>query len=129
MNTNPNRNQGKAPETLSELFPRAWLIASDLKRPATVTITDVQTVQVHDLHSQQKVWRVALGFAFIDAQGEMHELGKRLLCNRTQGRVLAEMSGSERFSDWQGLRVMLFPTNAHNGKETIGIAPARTETP
>lgn len=128
-NPTPNRDAGKAPETLSELFPRAWLVAADLKRPATVTISEVQTVQVHDLHTQKKVWRVALTFTYTDAQGEIHDLSKRLLCNRTQGRVLAEMSGSERFSDWQGLRVMLFPTNAHNGKATVGIAPARTEPP
>lgn len=127
-NPTPNRDAGKAPETLSELFPRAWLVASDLKRPVTVTIADAETVQVHDLHTQKKVWRVALGFTYTDAQGEIHELSKRLLCNRTQGRVLADMCGSERFSDWQGLRVLLFPTQAHNGKATVGVAPAQDKS-
>lgn len=32
MNAKPNRGPDKAPETVSELYPRKWLAAADLRR-------------------------------------------------------------------------------------------------
>ncbi len=112
------------PQTLGDLYPAQWLSAADLTKPARVRIAGVETVQVHNQFAGGKEWRVALRFSYTDSKGDVHELSKRLLANRTQCRSLATLAGSDIFRDWEGLTVTLRPAPTSNGRPTIEIAPA-----
>jgi hypothetical protein len=100
------------PETVSELYPRQWLRADDLGGKAhdlTIRRADVETLRQFDGTTAP---RVVLTF-----EGAR----MRLVCNKTQAKALAGLTGSDRFADWAGHRVRLAPATAHNGKGTIAI--------
>ena len=100
------------PETVSELYPRQWLRADDLAGKAhvvTIRRADVETLRQYDGTTAPR--------AVLTFEGAR----MRLILNKTQCKALAEVTGSERFSDWAGHKVRLAPATAHNGKPTIQI--------
>lgn len=49
---------------------------------------------------------------------------KRMICNVTQCRKIAEILETERFGEWAGHQVCLVPSIAPNGKATIEVQRA-----
>ena len=107
------------PTTVSELYPRLWLKPEDLGGKArTVTIA---SVEVHDFRQRDGSTKAAAVLTFEKAT-------KRLIANRTQVQALATIMGSERFLDWTGQSVALAPAIAPNGKPTIAVQPALSQS-
>lgn len=103
------------PQTISELWPRKYLAASDLAEPATVKIIAVEVCEFRDQRSGDQVWKPVLTF-------ERARL--KLIANKTQCAAIEQITGSERFAEWVGATVRLVPARAHNGKATIGVVAA-----
>ena len=79
---------------LNELYPSKWIKASDLKgRQVTVTI---DRVEVESLGNEMK--------PVVYFKGR----DKGLVCNKTNGLMLAEICGSSNTDDWPGHSVTLF---------------------
>lgn len=98
------------PATVSDLFPRRFLHADDLKGQAfTLTITSVTFEEVTNFRKEKETK------ALVHFQGAR----KALLLNVTQARKIAEIAGSQQFAHWSGVEVMLRPGRATNGKPTI----------
>lgn len=102
------------PRTLSELYPSKWLVASDLQKPAMVTII---AVGVEELRQQDGSFEPKLVLTFKNAT-------KRMIANVTQAKRLAELLNTETFSEWVGARVKLAPGRTQNGKNTIVVVEA-----
>ena len=104
-------------DTVSEVYPSKWLRADDLQgRSVTVVISacSLEAVRQRD-GSEQK--RLVLS---------MKAKEKRFILNKTQARTMADLAGTEHFSEWPGAVVVLSPARAPNGQGTIAItAPAR----
>jgi len=98
--------------TVSDVYPSPWLRPEDLAgaaRRVQVESVDVQGFRQRDGSTQEKI---VVGF-----------LGKqkRMICNVTQARALAEIAGSEEIDRWAGAQVVLTPARATNGKLTIAV--------
>ena len=113
----------RPPTTWAEAFPSPWLTASDLKTPLTVTVAEVNLVEVYDAQDKTKVKKIALAFDHEGAQG-VRRLTKQLIVNKTQAQTLAELSGSDAIAACGGLRIQLYPTLSANKRETVGIRAA-----
>ena len=109
MNTNGQ------PATVSELYPSQWLRAGDL-RPGGVHVKIIG-VEVQEMRQRDGTLKQSAVLTFEKAT-------KRMICNITQCRALAEILESERFVDWVGHTVCLVPTTAPNGKGTIEVQRA-----
>lgn len=108
--------------TLSELYPREWLSAADLGgRRVRVTIA---AIEVRAFRRQSGGEESAVVLSFV-AHGK--PCARRMVCNRTQARAIAEITGSEVFKAWIGTQIELAPTTAPNGKATIAVLPAAKE--
>lgn len=103
------------PKTVSELFPSRWLSCADLNgRSVVVTIEAVQ----FDLFPAHPRTTEKTTKAFID-----FGRSKNLILNSTQANAIADIVGSEKFTDWTGRKITLMPATSHNGKPTIKIGP------
>ena len=104
------------PKTVSEMFPNKYLTCEDLNGRTYVLKVKMITFEVlRDSFSKQDVQKGVLWF---------EGAHKGLVFNVTQARAMAEICGSEEFSQWIGHQVALRPGKAHNGKPTILIARA-----
>ncbi len=98
--------------TVSDVYPSPWLRPEDLAgaaRRVQVESVDVQGFRQRDGSTQEKI---VVGFV-----GKQ----KRMICNVTQARALAEIAGSEEIDRWAGVQVVLTPARASNGKLTIAV--------
>jgi hypothetical protein len=84
-------------------------------RRATVEKVDVQGFRQRDGSTQEKIV-----VSFVRAT-------KRLICNVTQARALAEIAGSDGIDDWPGTLVVLTAAKASNGKLTVAVHGAGDE--
>ena len=98
--------------TVSDVYPSPWLRPEDLAGAARRV--QVEAVTVESFRQQNGTSEERIVVAFVGKQ-------KRLICNVTQARALAEVSGSEAIDDWRGLHVVLTPARATNGKATIAV--------
>lgn len=105
---------GGIPRTVSELYPSKWLSPADLPRPVMATIERVDIEQFRQQDGSQEA-RAVITF---------RNASKRMVCNVTQCRRLAELLETETFSGWIGARVKLAAGRAQNGKPTIIVAEA-----
>jgi hypothetical protein len=122
MEQTQRRSQARQPgqiTKLSELYPREWLSAADLGGKQVQVVVAGCEVRSFRRQSGQEEPAVVLAFT---AGGKPCAL--RLVCNRTQARAMADLTGSEVFAEWVGTRVTLATTKAPNGKDTITIRPA-----
>ena len=106
----------RTPQTISDLFPDRWLRPDDLNgRSFTVTIRAVIFEELHNPRTNRKELKAIVDFGRT----------KQLPLNKTQAHAIADIAGSETFSDWPGTAVTLKAGLAHNNKETIHITPAK----
>ena len=101
--------------TVSDLYPRKWVTADDLRGPATVTIARVDCENFYQ--KREGDYRPALVLTFAKCT-------KRLILNRTQCGQVVHVLGSERLADWVGRAITLAPATAPNGKPTIEVRGA-----
>ena len=107
--------------TVSELYPRQWLVAGDL--PKSGARVQVAGVEVRTFRRRNGKEEPAAVLSFT-ANGRACE--RRLILNVTQCRALTTITGSEVFDDWIGTEVILRPATAPNGKPTIAVAAIQT---
>ncbi len=102
------------PQTIDDLWPNPWLKCEHLPpQGAVVTIkkTSLEMLRPNGKPEQKLVV-------------EFEKATRKLVCNKTQGYRLAEITGTKKFGQWVGCRVRLTRGKAHNGKPTIIIDPA-----
>jgi len=100
---------------VSDVYPDKWLRAADLQgRRVTVT---VERATVEELRQVDGSHRRKVVLAFAGAK-------KRLPLNKTQAYAVAEIAGTEEIERWAGVRLVLAPGRAQNGKETILVESA-----
>ena len=102
------------PTKLSQLdaYASPWLKAADLQGRAhrlTVKSATVEEVRQQDGSKELKI--------IVTFNGAK----KRLIANKTQAMTLADAAHTEEFGRWAGVAVILEPTRARNGKDTINI--------
>ena len=98
--------------TVSDVYPSPWLRAEDLAgaaRRVQIEGVDVESFRQPNASKEERVV-----VRFVAKQ-------KRLICNVTQARALAEIAGSEEIDRWAGMQVVLTPARATNGKLTIAV--------
>jgi hypothetical protein len=102
------------PKTVSELFPSKYIACEDLQgKTFSLIVHDVSFEVVRDKFSQQDETKACVWFVGAE---------KGLLLNKTQAMALAQIAGTEEFSKWVGVKVILRPGRAPNGKLTIVVA-------
>lgn len=81
---------------ISSAFPSTYLKAADLQgKRVTVTI---DKVVMEDIGGEHK--------PILKFQGK----DRGVVLNRTNANMIAEITGSEETGDWQGARIVLYPT-------------------
>lgn len=98
--------------TVSDVYPSPWLRAEDLggqARTVRIAAADVQGFRQRDGTTAEKV---VVSF---------ERASKRLVCNVTQARAIAEAAGTEAIDGWSGTAVVLTAARASNGKGTIAV--------
>ena len=106
------------PNTVSELFPSKWINVDDLNgRTFDLTIARIEFDEfpAHP-HTKDKIKKAIVWF---------EKAKKGLILNATQATQIADVAGTERFSEWAGVRITLASGTAPNGKPTITIRPAQ----
>lgn len=107
--------QGRAPQTVSDLFPSKWLAADDLAGRAVVV--QIAQVSLEEIRQRDGKYELKAVVTFERAH-------KRLILNKTQAQAIATLARSEVFADWPGQRIQLIAGRAPNGKPTIVISQA-----
>jgi len=79
-------------ETIGEYYPTKYLRAADIKVDTTVTIAKVEEAIMGD-DTKPVVF--------------FNEFAKGLVLNKTNGLHIAQLLGSERFSEWTGKAIVL----------------------
>lgn len=100
----------KQHETVGALYPD-YLHAADLDGPLRVTIAraDVRSLP---MPGGWYGWRCVLTF---------EEDPRPLVVNKTQATAIAELAGSDSFTEWPGVAVVLAPGVSHNRRPTIVV--------
>ncbi len=106
-------------QTVSDLFPSPWLHSEDLG--GRVVKVKVAKVDIEDVKEPKGNTRPAAVLTFERAT-------KRLILNKTQARALVNVLGTDRLQEWVGGTVVLFATEAPNGKPTIGIGRPESDS-
>ena len=98
-----------------DVYPSQWLTAEDLQgRQATVRISGVA---VEELRQQTGSKEPKLVLSFVGKS-------KKMVCNKTQCKALAQITGTDLFEGWKDVQITLAPAMASNGKPTIAILRA-----
>lgn len=101
------------PKTVSELYPRRWLKAEDLRgKPVDVIVESAYVDEVYNQRERCNEWKAILDFG----------RSKDLILNKTQTMQMQAITGIEFFAEWAGVQVRLTPSIARNGKPTINIS-------
>lgn len=98
--------------TVSDVYPSPWLRPEDLAGAARRV--QVSGVEVESFRQPNGAKEERIVVSFVGKQ-------KRLICNLTQARALAEIAGTEEIDRWDDLAVVLTPARATNGKPTIAV--------
>ena len=107
--------------SIKELWPDRWLKPAHLqgKHPHVV----VETVTVEPLYNprtRREELRLVLAF---------RDKTLRLVCNKTQAEALAAIAGSDDYTRWPGLEIVLSEGRAPNGAATLLISPLPDKLP
>ena len=97
-----------------------YLEPEDLRGQShTVTVSTANVEEIFNPRIKRNEKRIVVAFA-----------GKKkvLPLNKTQAGAMIEIAGTDDFSRWGGAKVILTPTSATNGKNTIAITPAPATT-
>ena len=90
-----------------------YLEPSDLREQShTVRIQTAMKSDVYDPKLKKKVPRILLAF---------ENKKKVLALNKTQCGSLIDITGTDDFDKWVGTEVIITPTPASNGRQTIAI--------
>lgn len=109
------------PRTVSEMYPTPWLHCDDLRdRTHTVTIHSVSFDSFFNPRTNEEQLKAYVSFA---------EAEKMLILNKTQSFAIADIAGTERYSQWPGTRITLAPGRTNAGAPTIVIKPAEAPKP
>lgn len=110
MSTQPNSIQ-----SVYDVFT-FYLKADHLKDQArTVTVDSVSILPVFNPGLNKNVDSVVMHFS--DAR-------RSLKLNKTQCEALMQITGSDDFVKWSGMKVILTPARSKSGKNTIAISKA-----
>lgn len=108
------------PKSVSELYPRRWLKAEDLRgKPVDVIVESAYVDEVYNQRERQNEWKVILDFG----------RSKDLILNKTQTMQMQAIASSEFFTEWAGVQIRLTPAIARNGKPTINISSPPAPSP
>lgn len=108
------------PKSVSELYPRRWLKAEDLRGKAVDLIVEQAYIdEIYNQRERQNEWKAILDFG----------RSKDLILNKTQTMEMAAITGTEFFAEWGGTAIRLSPAIARNGKPTIKISSPPAEPP
>ena len=80
-------------DTIGDYFPTKYLRADDIKVDTTVTIANVEEAIMGD-DTKPVVF--------------FNEFAKGLVLNKTNGLHIAQLLGSEKFSEWTGKAIVLY---------------------
>lgn len=101
-----------------KFFPSEFLDESDLPEPVTVTIKSgaMETLQIP---GRSKEDRLVLTF---------EKAKKRMVCNKTNARVISKAHGPDVDTDWPGKRITIYydPT-VMLGRDRVGGIRVRVE--
>lgn len=102
------------PTRLSQIdaYQSPWLKASDLQGRAHRL--KVERAVVEEVRKPDGGKELKIIVAFTGAK-------KKLIANKTQALTLADAAGTEEFSKWAGLTVIVEPGRTRQGQETINI--------
>lgn len=102
---------------IGSAFPSDFLKASDLNdTPVTVTIKGIKIETV----GRDKDEKPILYF-----QGKE----KGLVLNKTNGKTVAKIAGSEETDDWTGVKIILYPTETEFAGEMVDCIRIRAPKP
>lgn len=108
------------PKSVSELYPRRWLKAEDLRgKPVDVVVEAAYVEEIYNQRERQNEWKAVLDFG----------RSKDLILNKTQTMQMSAITGTEFFTDWAGTHIRLTPSIARNGKPTITISSPPAAAP
>lgn len=108
---------GSKPRSIHDLFT-FYLSARHIDGPRTVTVDSVVIVPVYDPKKNQHVDSLVVHFK--DAR-------RSLKANKTQAAALWEIAGSDDYTRWVGVRVVLSKEPTRGGKFTIKISKPESE--
>jgi hypothetical protein len=101
--------------SIRDLWPDRWLNASHLQsRRPIVTIEAVTVEPLYNPRTKKHEPKLILSFYGKD---------RRLPLNKTQAQAIADITGSEDYTDWPGHQIVLSAGIAPNKAATIVISP------
>lgn len=103
--------------TVSDLYPREWLHAEDLSDK--VWAVEIAAVDVRELR-QIGAQSLAVVLTFRGAN-------RKMVCNKTQCRAVAELTGTEELDKWVGAKIAIRAGQAPNGRPTIIVSGVNHE--
>jgi len=92
-----------------------YLKATDLQKPAKVTISDATLKTFRDQKTGESVRKIVLRF---------ERARKVFVLNLTQARAVAFALGTDETDQWIGKDIVLSAGVAHNGQPTIQVSAA-----
>lgn len=94
---------------INSAFPSKYLKSSDIDEDVTVTIKGIDLQNVAKQGEKQEMKPVV----------SFHELDKPLVCNKTNARMIAKITGSDDTDDWAGKKVRLIATEVEFQGELV----------
>lgn len=94
---------------INSAFPSKYLKSSDIDEDVTVTISGIDLQNVAKQGEKQEMKPVV----------SFKELEKPLVCNKTNARMIAKITGSDDTDDWTGKKVRLIATEVEFQGELV----------
>lgn len=99
--------------SIHELSESKYLRKEDVEKPVLATMDKVEQRELDGDNGKEKKW--VLSFK--------EESVKPMVLNKTNGTIIADITGSEEMNDWGGKQIVIFndPSIFFAGKRTGGI--------
>lgn len=105
---------------INDAFPSKYLKAGDLPEDTAQVVT-IEKVQIEEI-GREKQRKPVIHF---------EELDKAFVCNKTNAKSIARITGTEEFEDWTGTKVALYRTEVEfqgDIVESIRVKAPKTAT-
>lgn len=100
------------PKTIHDLYT-FYLSATHITTPRTVTIDQAVIKLVYNAKAMKELPEVVIHFS--DAR-------RSLKCNKTQVETLWDLTGTDDYTKWSGVKIVLSKAPTKGGKFTIKIS-------
>ncbi len=105
------------------VFPTEYVKAADLEGKDRTVVIDRVVLEELVMQGGKREWKPVLSLCSPTGR----KLGKRLVCNKTNAKLIAKATGKKRVEEWIGQKITLYPTTTKAKGEVVECIRVRVQ--